>query len=236
MEKLSSEQFEAVKECMKAISHKRERPSIDEDISFRLKEKGLIKEEFEVGEHYFLEDDTNFIRVYSGGNIGYSLCGNYKETVMHKIQKWTKLTPKEVEEALIKEAKKRGFEQGVNIEGLEGTTCVTGSLGGNWILNKLGYFVDNNSCCMFYNGKWAEIIEEKSNRDKAFDEISRIGNMCSTRNMSVEMNVGIPFFNETEVTVVKFIHCIGFEVSKEYTIHINDEVSDELLSVLKSIK
>ncbi len=79
-----------------------------------------------------------------------------------------KATPQEVEEALIKEAKKRGFKEGVEFNevdggvnrGLDQLNGKVGTAGFETIdggLHVLGY----NKWCVFKDGKWAEIIENK---------------------------------------------------------------------------
>jgi hypothetical protein len=82
----------------------------------------------------------------------------------------TQATDKEVEEALIKEAKRRGFKEGVNIKGL---SCYSGVMSGNNVLvNTKDYyfrsgqlFVNRNeesNMVIFDNGKWATIIKPKT--------------------------------------------------------------------------
>ncbi|WP_372937538.1 hypothetical protein [Seonamhaeicola sp.] len=77
-------------------------------------------------------------------------------------------TEKEVEKALIKEAKKRGYNYGVNVNCIENqSNQLRGfNIGSSfhfsnnklWI-NDCG--IDNEYCfCIFSNGKWAEIIED----------------------------------------------------------------------------
>lgn len=70
-----------------------------------------------------------------------------------------KATDKEVEEALIKEAKKRGFKEGVtvtNIFGCKGVIGVDFYGFTEWSGGVLSYL----GCYIFKNGKWATIIEE----------------------------------------------------------------------------
>jgi len=91
---------------------------------------------------------------------------------------WTLATDKEVEEALIKEAKKRGFKEGVCINnvmnGMLGNIKEGVEFSYNNVTNRL-YLIDcvydnkanygssavNNKYTIFNNGKWAEIIEDK---------------------------------------------------------------------------
>lgn len=72
-------------------------------------------------------------------------------------------TDKEVEEALIKEAKRRGFKDGVYIKGIvSGSDCY---LKGDFEYleknNVLWFGIDNNGYDLFKNGKWAEIVKDE---------------------------------------------------------------------------
>ena len=72
-------------------------------------------------------------------------------------------TDKEVETALIKEAKKRGFKEGITVKGCDGR------IGKRTAEHYLYFKEDNNiqscewdgldNCLIFDNGKWATIIE-----------------------------------------------------------------------------
>jgi hypothetical protein len=138
-----------------------------------LKEKGLIEEEFKVGKWYkgsrnygwlvYFEEITKGQQV-----IGYGICtddGIYEGRFEGDVNSygWVKATDKEVEEALIKEAKKRGFKEGVKfISVMSGFKCLCeGVL--NYHSDYLGekdvLFYDHN--IIFHKGKWAEIVEEK---------------------------------------------------------------------------
>jgi len=73
--------------------------------------------------------------------------------------KWTLATKEEVETALINEAKKRGFEDGVKYEELhiKGRIC---EIKGNIKYHKSSESLRNDGWCLFQNGKWATIIEQ----------------------------------------------------------------------------
>ena len=72
---------------------------------------------------------------------------------------WIPATPEEVETALINEAKKRGFEEGVKYEELhiKGRIC---EIKGNIKYHKSSEDLRNDGWCLFHNGKWATIIEQ----------------------------------------------------------------------------
>jgi len=75
-------------------------------------------------------------------------------------------TDKEVEEALIKEAKKRGFKVGVTVNSKKiGGNSVTGSWGlqGKWpfeITNDYGHTLRFGGSPIYADGVWAEIIDK----------------------------------------------------------------------------
>lgn len=91
------------------------------------------------------------------GVIGYGICegvwftnGNayFKDLIL--------ATTKEVEEALINEAKRRGFKEGVKFK-----SAATGNefkLKGNISFNKEYNILQPDKGCIFENGKWAEIV------------------------------------------------------------------------------
>ena len=70
-------------------------------------------------------------------------------------------TDKEVEEALIKEAKKRGFKEGVKIYRLGSRFLSDKCRGGFYLKDNNIYVVGRyDEPCIFRDGKWAEIIEQ----------------------------------------------------------------------------
>jgi hypothetical protein len=73
---------------------------------------------------------------------------------------WELATDKEVEEALIKQAKKRGFKNG-NYQCLSSPNWTITEVKDNYIFenNSLWMGVKGYSNCVFTNGKWAEIIK-----------------------------------------------------------------------------
>ena len=133
-----------------------------------LKKKGLIKEEFEAGKWY--KSDSGSIALYQGDNIstyGFQYTGKWlggsfwfnHENIV--IEKATPATDKEVEAALIKEAKKL-IEKGVvkclhecdDIYSMEDVKYF------EWSGRCLRVHLKGGCCCIFDGGKWATIIEE----------------------------------------------------------------------------
>jgi len=77
---------------------------------------------------------------------------------------WTPATEKQVEEALIKEAKKRGFKRGakfkgINRYGVSSDVIWTETEDFELFTDQEGTILCGGGNC-FANGKWAEIIEE----------------------------------------------------------------------------
>lgn len=141
-----------------------------------LKQKGLIEESFKVGWYKSTDDcgilgfmsevyDRNRVRFY-----GIDLNGkwNNNDWVREDYLNCSMIlmTPSEVSEALIKEAKKRGFKEGVKTECLnvDGEVETIGEFQTFTEDGRLLFGSDSAvgwCCIMDKNGKWAEIIEEK---------------------------------------------------------------------------
>lgn len=127
---------------------------------FRLKN---IKPELEVGKWYrdSRDESNNILLSFKKDNLcfGFDLSNNYGEYYLYDKSHIMPATEKEVEEALIKEAKKRGFKEGVDVK-WSSLDNVWRKLHGEFIycpdLNTL--FLGTHS--IFKDGEWAEIIEE----------------------------------------------------------------------------
>ena len=116
---------------------------------------------FEVGKWYIKDVGVKSLFVWSGNNnLNYGFFGGeWGECWSMNFPKvWRPATDKEVEEALIKEAKRRGLEHG-NFECLFMVTnpYTDGEPQYDFdpFFNRLGIY--RNVC--FDNGKWAEVIE-----------------------------------------------------------------------------
>lgn len=82
----------------------------------------------------------------------------------------TPATNKEVEEALIKEAKKRGFKEGVNFNVCRGSRNVQEFKSGHYFrMRNDGALCIRAAGCgtVFYKGKWATIIKETITKEQA---------------------------------------------------------------------
>ena len=86
-------------------------------------------------------------------------------------------TDKEVEEALIKEAKKRGFKEGVRIKSKWMTNISANNLNGKFVFdNKFELCAEANRLMkytIFEKGVWAEIIKETITKEQAEKELGK---------------------------------------------------------------
>lgn len=170
MEKLSEEQLEAVIECNEKGNRKWTRPSFEE----LLQEKGLVGQKVEVGKWYIFNngftDSLVFVTKIINKEVwfyGVHSDGHWVDEDWYSISHtYTLATDKEVETALIKEAKKRGFEEGVEINHPKFGTNTT-LRNGIFPYHYSGRIslIDNNNhggSYIFRSGVWAEIIEPKT--------------------------------------------------------------------------
>lgn len=147
-----------------------------EEIEQRLKElkqeKKQLKKQlnelpsFEVGKWYNIKNGIAYLTYNSG--LGYGVhCDEWRDELF--VDEYTILslaTDKEVETALIKEAKRRGYKAGVKIKSFCPPTyafnlncrpirmCFQHYNGGDDKALRMG------GACIYSNGKWAEIIEQ----------------------------------------------------------------------------
>ncbi len=122
----------------------------------------------EVGKWYKTDDKTEFlINILDLGDLrygkayGFGNSGTWYDESRFGFRNLTPATDKEVETALIKEAKKRGFKEGVKYKTNGGTINKLKS--NNFIyeyVSGVGMTIGTEDIWFFCNGKWAEIIEE----------------------------------------------------------------------------
>jgi hypothetical protein len=120
------------------------------------------KPSLEVGKWY--KNIHGAMWFYQGNNIktyGFTTCNTYFNTLFinWEFGNWTLATPQEVEEALTKEAVKRGYEMGVKVKDI-GSKNIT-----NISKSRFDFYPIDNDAYMggakiFDNGIWAEIISE----------------------------------------------------------------------------
>tara|TARA_R110000772_G_C13310212_1_gene439951 strand:- start:3271 stop:3789 length:519 start_codon:yes stop_codon:yes gene_type:complete len=133
---------------------------IEKEFPKLFKETDLV-----VGNWIKTEDCLAFVEEFLGNDFkGYGFCDNswFESTSdwTSNVKGWTPATDKEVEAALIKEAKRRGFKEGVSFKCTQ--TPRIGKFG------KLTYVSGNNGLYsngtedgewLFRKGEWATIIE-----------------------------------------------------------------------------
>ena len=169
MKELNDKQLDAVTFAYKNSIH---------DMGFykSMKSLGLIKEEFEVGKWY--KGSSDIIGFYESryGNYGIGYKGEWSNDVtIDDFIFWTPATDKEVETALIKEAKKRGFKEGVKFEVTrDGRINTLDS--NNFVYENVigvGMCLATSNYWFFNKGKWATIIEEPKVKEMTMQEVNK---------------------------------------------------------------
>ena len=167
MEKLSKEQLRIVRKAAGFAG--RNRKAFDEE----LRSKGLIGEEFQEGWYksdrhvVYLSDPLNNLEELKAYGV---IVNPYSEDYWFESEgfefegryKMEKATDKDVENALIEEAKRRGFNVGVKVESL--FKGYSDTLSDNYKFDEYGELWCWGDMCgilLFKNGKWAKKPEEK---------------------------------------------------------------------------
>ena len=144
----------------------------------------LFKEEALVVGKWYKYGSMDSLMVFNNGKNTYGFFnGKYGTNWYFSIGKTATLaTDKEVEQALIKEAKKRGFKEGVVFNVTRDLWGVSkgGKTGYNTIINNNFEYsnsvrVNCTDCCMsiFTKGVWAEIIKETITKEQAEKELGK---------------------------------------------------------------
>ena len=150
--------------------------NIEKEFPKLFKEDALV-----VGKWYKIDSEDGYLLNYSGtGTVFGFLNGNYSNNYnfdKYHYDKAKPVTEKEVEEALIKEAKKRGFKEGVKYKnrlhsfGFINDSCWEFNGKSNY-LGQRGNEV-NNLHFIFDEGKWAEIIKEIITKEQAEKDLGK---------------------------------------------------------------
>ena len=155
------------------------RQNIEKEFPELFKEDALV-----VGKWYKRKKDLNLwflTHINNGCSFGYGFdySGYWADelTGFNYSLELNRATDKEVEQALIKEAKTRGFKKNVVI--------ITSKTGVKRTLNSNNFeMIGNNLVCLsskgsyiyssvFTNGKWAEIIKETITKEQAEKELGK---------------------------------------------------------------
>ena len=146
--------------------------NIEKEFPKLFKEDALV-----VGKWYKCED---YLMVWNDGERTYGFFdGQFGEWSFGKDKKNELIlaTDKEVEEALIKEAKKIGYKN-VNIKNLESIDNMLSTHHSSVSSDRYYYNVSENALwfmgrLIFWNGKWAEIITETITKEQAEKELGK---------------------------------------------------------------
>jgi len=137
----------------------------------------FFKVELEIGKWYSHKSNGfNWLMNYQGTEAecyGFNTSRNYGETYLMDLSEtdWILATHKEIGDALISEAKKRGYAKG-------NFTCLNSGIVENCECYSVVYDFYNNQFwnkygVVFKNGKWAEILETitKAEAEKLLNKI-----------------------------------------------------------------
>lgn len=174
MEKKIKELEQGIYDLTKQLAELKDKPFVTaKAIFFPYKHEDELKPKFEVGKWYKLTSDCGTLKKdmvfmyvrHQDDNSKYPFVivnhqmfgelsdggGNYLAPNEDQL---IEATNEEVQTALIKEAKKRGFKEGVNVRGIQGSTfTLKGEL--QWERGELA----GNTYYIFTDGKWATIID-----------------------------------------------------------------------------
>ena len=140
----------------------------------------------EVGKWYKSESGSICFNL-EDSYYGFDCVGDWRDITYFKIgediYEWELATEEEVREALINEAKKRGYKEGVKCKfGIieEIRTIETNDFVFKLEYNTLGIKLKNgNADVIFRSGKWAEIIEQS---EPTKEEINRVLTFLKNQN------------------------------------------------------
>jgi hypothetical protein len=120
---------------------------------------------------YFASNSKVFLYYFDGNTTtyGFNWLGEFRDNLTVSGKDGIKATDQEVKEALIKEAKRRGFKKGVRFTCLYNKTIDSGYFP---MLCCDGYlWIDGG--CVFKDGVWAEIIKETITKEQAEKELGK---------------------------------------------------------------
>ena len=146
-----------------------------------------FKTKLEVGRWYKLKDNPKILALYDcfKHHRPYAYIFNEKGDYEYRVEfslfesptYWELATEEEVSEALINEAKKRGYKEGVKCK--FGIIEEIRTIETNDFVFKLEY---NTLGIKLKNGKWAEIIEEPKETEPTKEEINRVLTFLKNKN------------------------------------------------------
>lgn len=146
-----------------------------------------FENKLEVGKWYKSESGSICFNL-GDSYYGFDCVGDWRDITYFKIgediYEWELATEEEVREALINEAKKRGYKEGVRCKfGIikEIRTIKTNIFdwNGKYLFVRC---INGNADIIFKNGKWAEIIEEPKETEPTKEEINRVLTFLKNKN------------------------------------------------------
>ena|SRR5690606_29726815 len=143
----------------------------------------LVKPELKVGKWYKFDTPLfEYLLKYDGSDTAcgfadgtWSSSWSFSKDVNQELAKGKEATPQEVEEALVKEAKRRGIVEGVSVIDLDDGKDVLLQKGGGYILSSMSNKLFAHGATVFKDGKWAEVIEQPIDKFAELKEAYRNG-------------------------------------------------------------
>jgi hypothetical protein len=138
------------------------------------------RKELEVCRWVKYSSESKWLMFYTedGGRYGFDSSGNWfeEEKTKHTANDNFNnhyVTDEEVEEALIKEAKKRGFKEGVYFRSIHGISHkMNGSLDFGF-MGRINVHARNSEGLIFENGEWAAIVVETITKQEAEKQLGK---------------------------------------------------------------
>lgn len=143
----------------------------------------LFKPKFEVGKWYKCDGGLYFFRIYKieANRFHYDNDENDEKRFFrlpsHFYDHFIPATPQEIENHLIKMAKKKGFKAGVTIskDGINSRFDFTfRPINGSFAYSSGADILDSGWGHVYQAGQWATIVEEKPEIELSLDEISNL--------------------------------------------------------------
>lgn len=187
----------------------------------------------------FKEGEWYHVSLQSERNVGLIRCsgnpsrrdnygfwrGKYRHnlTLKSDAHKTQKATPEEVEQALIKEAKRRGFEVGIKYK-CKFFDNNTTSVGGKFkYCSYKDYLTDGHGGSVYHKGEWAEIIDNRLNI---------AGHKIKAKNEHF-IGIGCQEFSKSEIiTVLNIYDKVGESNFVDFIEHLNEENVNKLRKLL----
>ena len=122
----------------------------------------------EIGKWYKHKDYPRFLSIHlNDDRYGFDISGYWFDDVRSKLsyhEDYYEATPQEVEKALIEEAKRRGYKEGIKFKSLiydkDESKLSSAQLDWDEVMDGWWHLRDSFGESIFHNGQWATIIEQ----------------------------------------------------------------------------